>query len=123
MSKRLFVGGLPFSVDSAQLEEMFAKHGKVVSATVITDKYSGRSKGFGFVEMEDDKEADEAIKTLDQSEMGGRTIAVNVARPREERGPRNFDSQRRGGYGGDRRRNDRRGGDRRGGGFRRGGNR
>lgn len=124
MSKRLFVGGLPYSVTSDQLEEMFAKLGKVNSCTVITDRYSGRSKGFAFVEMEDDKEAEKAIKELDQAEMEGRKIAVNVARPREDRGPRNYDSQRRGGgYGGGRGRDDRRGGDRRGSGFRRGGNR
>jgi len=119
MSKRLFVGGLPYSIDNTQLEEMFKKFGKVSSATVITDKFTGRSKGFGFVEMDDDNEAEQAIKSLDQTELDGRKIAVNVARPREERGPRNFDSQRRGGYGGDRRRRD--GGSDVRGGFRRGG--
>ena len=92
MAKRLFVGGLSYSVTSAQLEEMFAKHGKVTSADVITDKYSGRSKGFGFVVMVDDKEADEAIKQLNDTEVDGRKIVVNVARPREER-PR-FDDRR-----------------------------
>jgi cold-inducible RNA-binding protein len=110
MSKRLFVGGLPYSVDNSQLEEMFAKFGKVASATVINDKYSGRSKGFGFVEMEDDKEAEEAIKTLDQSELDGRKIAVNVARPMEAREPRKYDSPRRDFGGGDRRQRDGRGG-------------
>lgn len=119
MSKRLFIGGLPYSITSAQLEEMFAKIGKVSSAAVITDKYTGRSKGFAFVEMEDDTEAEKAIKTLDQSDLEGRKIAVNVARPMEEREPRRFDSQRRD-YGGDRRQSDGRGGGR-GGGFRRGG--
>jgi len=91
MSKRLFVGGLPYTVTSSQLEEMFSKFGKVVSCEVITDKYSGRSKGFAFVEMEKDKEADEATEKLHDTEMEGRKIAVNEARPREER-PR-FDNR------------------------------
>lgn len=94
MSKRLFVGGLPYSITSSQLEEMFSKLGKVVSANVITDRDTGRSKGFGFVEMEDDKEAEEAIKKLNETELEGRKIVVNVARPREER-PR-FDNRGRG---------------------------
>ena len=85
MSKRLFVGGLPFSVTSSQLEEMFSKFGKVNSADVITDRDSGRSKGFGFVEMEKVDEAEEAIKKLNETELEGRKIAVNEARPREER--------------------------------------
>lgn len=122
MSKRLFVGGLPYGVTSSQLEEMFAKFGKVNSATVITDKFTGRSKGFAFVEMEDDAEAEKAIKGLDQSDLDGRKIAVNVARPMEAREPRRFDSPRRdfggGDRGGDRRRS---GGGSDRGGFRRGG--
>lgn len=93
MSKRLFVGGLPYSVTSSQLEEMFSKFGKIVSCDVITDKYSGQSKGFGFVEMENDKEADEAIEKLNGTKLEEREIAVNVARPREER-PR-FDNRGR----------------------------
>lgn len=97
MSKRLFVGGLPYSVTSAQLGEMFAAFGKVLTADVITDKYSGTSKGFGFVDMENDEDADKAIKKLDGSELEGRKIAVNVARPREERAPGDFGG-RRGGY-------------------------
>lgn len=122
MSKRLFVGGLPYSVTSSQLEEMFAKFGKVNSAQVISDKYTGRSKGFGFVEMEVDAEAEKAIKELDQSELEGRKMAVNVARPMEERAPRRFDSSRRD-FGGDRRSGNGRGGGRGDGksGFRRGG--
>ncbi|MFC1727343.1 RNA recognition motif domain-containing protein [Patescibacteria group bacterium] len=91
MSKRLFVGGLPFAVTSSQLEEIFSKFGKVTSCDVITDKYSGQSKGFGFVEFDDDKAADEAIAKLNDTDMEGRKIAVNVARPREER-PR-FDNR------------------------------
>ncbi|MGB6882228.1 MAG: RNA-binding protein [Microgenomates group bacterium] len=106
MAKRLFVGGLPYSITDSQLEEMFSKMGTVVSATVITDRDTGRSKGFGFVEMENDKEADEAIEKLNETELEGRKIAVNVARPREERprsdnrgrGPRRDD--RRPGRGG-----------------------
>ncbi len=92
VSKRLFVGGLPYSVSNSQLEEMFAKFGEVISAVVISDKFTGRSKGFGFVEMADEKQADEAIESLNQSKLEGRTIVVNLARPIEERKPRRFDS-------------------------------
>jgi len=91
MSKRLFVGGLPYSITSSQLEEILSKFGKVASCDVIIDRESGQSKGFGFVEMENDKEADEAIEKLNETELEGRKIAVNVARPREER-PR-FDNR------------------------------
>lgn len=91
MSKRLFVGGLPFSITSSQLEEMFSKFGTVVSANVITDRDTGQSKGFGFVEMENEKEAAEAIKKLNETELEGKKIGVDFARPREER-PR-FDSR------------------------------
>ena len=90
MSKRLFVGGLPYSINSSQLEEMFSKFGTVVSANVITDRDTGQSKGFGFVDMENDKEADEAIEKLNDTDLEGKKIAVNVARPREER-PRRDD--------------------------------
>ena len=96
MSKRLFVGGLPYSVTSTQLEEMFSQVGKVTACNIITDKFSGQSKGFGFVDMENDDEADKAIETLNETEVGGRKIVVNVARPMEERGPRNFDDRRGG---------------------------
>jgi len=107
MSKKLFVGGLPYTITSSQLEEIFSKFGKVTSCDVITDRYSGQSKGFGFVEMENDKEADEAIEKLNETKLEDRKIAVNVARPREERprfdnrgrGPRRDDrGPRRGGY-------------------------
>jgi len=94
MSKKLFVGGLPYTVDGSQLEEMFSKIGKVVSCDVIIDRETGRSKGFGFVEMENDDEADQAIEKLNDTELEGRKIVVNVARPREER-PR-FDNRNRG---------------------------
>ncbi len=85
MAKRLFVGSLPYEVTSEQLEEMFAAAGTVDSATVITDKFSGRSKGFGFVEMSTDEESDKAISELNGKEISGRAIVVNEARPREER--------------------------------------
>jgi len=107
MSKRLFVGGLPYSVTNTELEEMFSQVGKVVSVNVITDRDTGQSKGFGFVEMEEDEKADEAINKLNGTTLGERTIAVSVAKPREERprfdnrrgGPRRDDRRpRRGGY-------------------------
>lgn len=95
MTKRLFVGGLSYSVTSQQLNDIFAAVGKVNSANVITDKFTGNSKGFGFVEFENDNEADEAIKKLNETEVEGRKITVNVARPLEERGPRNFNDRPR----------------------------
>ena len=88
MAKRLFVGGLPYNVDDAALNAMFAPFGVVLSATVIKDRFTNQSKGFGFVEMEDDKAADESIAKLNGTDVGGRNIAVNVARPMEERPPR-----------------------------------
>src|SRR3989304_8915255 len=97
MTKRLFVGGLPYSVTSQQLNDLFAPFGKVNSANVISDKFTGNSKCFGFVEFEDEKEADEAVKKMSETEVEGRKITVNVARPLEERGPRNFDNNRSGG--------------------------
>lgn len=94
MSKRLFVGGLPYSVNDAQLQEFFSKVGAVISSKVIVDKYSGRSKGFGFVEMENDADADKAIETLNNSDFSGRKITVNVARPMEQRQPAPGQNQR-----------------------------
>ena len=91
MAKKLFVGGLAFSITSSQLKDIFSKIGKVISCEVIKDRDTGQSKGFGFIEMENDKEADEAIEKLNDTEMEGRKIVVNVARPREER-PR-FDNR------------------------------
>ncbi len=85
MAKRLFVGGLPWSVTDQELQDMFAAHGAVASARVITDKFTGRSKGFGFVEYSNDEDADKAIKALDGSDIQGRKIVVNVARPMEDR--------------------------------------
>jgi len=88
MAKRLFVGGLPYEATNAQLEELFSQVGKVESANVITDRYSGQGKGFGFVEMSTEQEAQEAIKKFNGYSMNGRSIVVNEARPREERSPR-----------------------------------
>lgn len=85
MAKKLFVGGLPFSTTQEELQNLFAQFGSIISAIVITDKYSGRSKGFGFVEFENDADADKAIEAMHDSEVGGRKITVNVARPKEER--------------------------------------
>lgn len=85
MSKRLYVGGLPFSVTDDQLNAHFAAHGAVTSAKVITDKFSGQSRGFGFVEMSNDAEATAAIEKLNGSDMEGRKLTVNEARPMEKR--------------------------------------
>ena len=87
-SKKLFVGNLPFTVDNSQLQSLFEQAGKVESASVITDKYSGRSKGFGFVEMSTIEEAQKAIDTLNGHEIDGRKINVSEARPLGERKPR-----------------------------------
>ncbi|OGY22117.1 MAG: RNA-binding protein [Candidatus Woykebacteria bacterium GWB1_45_5] len=91
MAKRLFVGSLSYDVTQGQLEELFAGVGKVESANLITDKYSGNSKGFGFVEMASDEEAKKAIEELNGKELSGRNIIVNEARPREERPSGGFD--------------------------------
>lgn len=97
MSKRLYVGNLSYGVSSADLEQMFAPFGAVRSAQVVQDRDTGRSKGFGFVEMEDDNAARDAIKGLHETDQGGRPLTVNEARPREERGG---GGGRSGGYGG-----------------------
>lgn len=93
MSVKLYVGNLSYEVTGEQLTELFAQIGKVVDATVITDRYSGRSKGFGFVEMSSEEEAKKAIETLNGKDFKDRSIVVNEARPRE---PRDFSSQRKG---------------------------
>ncbi len=82
MAKKLYVGNLPFQTDDDALRETFAKYGAVASARVITDRETGRSRGFGFVEMEEDSAADEAMRGLDGSDMGGRPLKVNEARDR-----------------------------------------
>ncbi len=85
MAKNLFVGSLPWSVNDEQLAQIFAEAGTVESARVITERDSGRSKGFGFVEMATEEEAKKAIEMLNGKEIDGRAITVNEARPREER--------------------------------------
>jgi RNA recognition motif-containing protein len=86
MGKKLYVGNLSYSVDSSELEQLFTAHGQVVSAQIINDRDTGRSKGFGFVEMANDAEAEAAIAALNGHEHSGRALTVNEARPREERG-------------------------------------
>jgi len=88
MAKKLYVGGLSYDTTQDTLKETFAKAGTVETATVITDKFSGRSKGFGFVEMSSDEEAQKAIEMFNGKELDGRTITVNEARPMEPRAPR-----------------------------------
>lgn len=85
MSQKLYVGGLPYSVTDSQLEEIFAGHGTVESARVISDKFTGQSRGFGFVEMSSADEGQSAIDALNGSELQGRTLTVNEARPQERR--------------------------------------
>ncbi len=99
---KLFVGGLPYSITDETLGQLFVPFGQVTSATVIVDKFSSRSKGFGFVEMEDDAAAQEAINKLNGSPLEGRTITVSVARPREDR-PQGGDFHRGRGHRDDRR--------------------
>ncbi len=82
MSTKLFVGSLPWSVNDDKLKEAFEEHGNVVSAKVVTDRATGRSRGFGFVEMESSNDAQKAIKALNDSELGGRNIVVNEAKSR-----------------------------------------
>jgi len=91
MNSKLFVGGLPFKTTQDELQQHFAAAGNVVSAQIIIDKFSGRSKGFGFVEMGSAQEAQKAIDMFNGQDFGGRTLAVNEARPKTEggsRGPR-----------------------------------
>ena len=96
MGKRLYVGNLDYGVTDSDLEQMFAAHGTVESAQVVMDRDTGRSKGFGFVEMKTDQEAQAAIAALNGQLSNGRNLTVNEARPREDRGG----GGGRGGYGG-----------------------
>src|ERR687892_2275055 len=98
MGKKLYVGNLSYSVDSSELEQLFGQHGQVVSAQIINDRDTGRSKGFGFVEMANDDEATAAIAALNGQQHGGRALTVNEAKPREDRGGGGGGG--RGGYGG-----------------------
>lgn len=86
MSKKLYVGNLTYEVTDAELAKMFEAHGAVKSAQVIMDRDTGRSKGFGFVEMTNDQEAQAAITALNGQQVNGRALTVNEARPREDRG-------------------------------------
>lgn len=88
MAKKLYVGGLPYATTDDQLRDHFAQAGSVLSATIIMDKMSGRSKGFGFVEMSSDEEAMKAIDMFNGTDFDGRKLTVNEARPMTERAPR-----------------------------------
>ena len=85
MGSKIYVGGLPYSTTEQQLSDLFAAHGSVASSRIITDKFTGQSRGFGFVEMSSDSEAQAAITALNGTELGGRTLTVNEARPQEPR--------------------------------------
>lgn len=92
MTKKIYVGGLPFSTTETELNDLFTPLGEVLSAKLITDKFTGRSRGFGFVEMANEEEATNAINKLHNTSFGGRTLTVNEAKPMEprseSRGPR-----------------------------------
>ncbi len=94
MAKKLFVGGIPFSSTDDRLREHFSQAGSVASATIIMDRATGRSKGFGFVEMATEEEAEKAISMLNGSDLDGRTINVSEARPMAERPPRESNDRR-----------------------------
>ena len=100
MGKKLYVGNLSWGVNDTQLHEMFTPYGTVVSAQVIMDRDTGRSKGFGFVEMGTDEEAQAAIAALNGQQHGGRALTVHEARPREDRGGGGGGGGGRGGFGG-----------------------
>lgn len=96
----IFVGSLPFSIDEADLRESFEAYGAVDTVKVVTDKFTGRSKGFGFVEMSNDAEAQKAIDELNGATVEGRTIVVNKSEPKPEGERRTFNNNRSGGGGG-----------------------
>ena len=102
MGNKLYVGNLPYSIRDNDLQQLFAQHGNVSSAKVMMERETGRSKGFGFVEMGSDAEAQAAIAGLHGKDMGGRALVVNEARPMEPRPPRSggFGGGRQGGFGG-----------------------
>ncbi len=97
MGKKLYVGNLSFETTASEVEKLFSEHGSVESAEVINDRMTGRSKGFGFVQMQSDSEAEAAITALNGQDFGGRTLTVNEAKPRTER---SGGGGGRGGYGG-----------------------
>ena|SRR5258706_3483376 len=86
MAKRIYVGGLPYSAQETELQALFATHGEVSEVSVVTDRYTGQARGFAFVNMPNDNEAQAAIRALDGTQMGGRTLIVNEARERESGG-------------------------------------
>ena len=91
---KIYVGNLPYTVTSEDLSDMFKEHGGVEDVTIIMDRETGQSKGFGFVDMPNNSDADRAIKSLNGTQVGGRALTVNQARPRENR-PRDGGSSRR----------------------------
>ena len=96
----IFVGSLPWSIEEADLRESFEAYGTVDSVKIVTDKFTGRSKGFGFVEMPNDEEAQKAIDELNGATVDGRTIVVNKSEPKPEGERRSFNNNRSGGSGG-----------------------
>ncbi|MBE0448237.1 MAG: RNA-binding protein [Actinobacteria bacterium] len=98
MATKIYVGNLSYTVSEDELRGVFAEKGTVLSANIVTDRETGRSRGFGFVEMEDTDAADAAIDALNGVEFHGRKLVVNKARPREDRGPRRGGGHRSGGY-------------------------
>lgn len=99
METKLYVGNLSYNTNEASLQALFEQAGTVKSAQIIKDRDSGRSKGFGFIEMGSQEEAEKAISMFNGKEIEGRALTVNIARPREERGPGGDDRRGRGGYG------------------------
>jgi RNA recognition motif-containing protein len=102
MNKKLYVGGLSYSVTDSQLRDMFTSHGTVESAKVVTDRDSDRSRGFGFVEMGTQEEAEKAIAALNGTQQDGRSLTVNISKPREDRPSRGGGGGGGGGYNRDR---------------------
>lgn len=98
-NNRLYAGGLAYAVTNDRLREIFSPHGTVESARVITDRMTGQSRGFGFVEMSSEAEAQEAINQLNGANVDGRTLTVNVARPQQRRGDRDRGDRDRGDFG------------------------
>lgn len=88
--KKLYVGNLPYNMRDDELRDLFADYPSVSSASVVMDRMSGRSRGFGFVEIADDREADEAVQTVNGKDVGGRALVVNEARPKTDAAPRRY---------------------------------
>lgn len=102
MAMKLYVGNLSFQTSSEELQQLFAQAGTVESATVVEDRDTGRSRGFGFVEMASKEDGEKAIQQFNGTDLNGRNLTVNEARPREDRGNRGGGGGGRGGYGGNR---------------------